>query len=297
MESNNYSDVMDTLLKEDGQKGSRILLETGTNELEILEFYIDSETAESDPDEKSTRHYFGVNVAKIKEVIEKPKLSNTKSSIDPSFLGTIPLRNIILPLIDIGIWLNYNKVDRDEDVIIVTEFSQTITGFLVSGVTNIHRVSWKDVMPPDKYISTFGIQSITGAVIIDDHLTQLIDLEHIITVLNPEASEALWKTSVKASQNYQVLIAEDSPTIGLMIKKNIEAAHMTVHLTRNGEEALEYLSDYKKRKDANPELEPKLDIVISDIEMPRMDGFTLTKNIKENPAIQLGNKMIWPKAQ
>ncbi len=278
MENNNYSDVMDTLLKSGSKDGSRILLETGTNELEILEFYIDSDSMDGGTDIKN-RHYFGVNVAKVREVIEKPVLSKTKSTVDPSFLGTIPLRDIILPIIDIGNWLNLDKKECNEDVIIVTEFSQAITGFLVSGVTNIHRISWTEVMPPHQYISSFGVQSITGVVNIDTHITQLLDLEHIITVLNPTESEESMKTTVKASKQYSVLIAEDSPTIGMMVKKNIEAANMKVTLTSNGAEALKFLQNLK-------EGQTDIDIVISDIEMPRMDGFTLTKNIKGDPNLK-----------
>ncbi len=277
MAKNNYSDVMDTLLG--GKDKSRILLETGTNELEILEFYIETLVGT-----ELVKNHFGVNVAKVREVIETKGLTFTKSSNNPCFRGTIPLRELILPLIDISKWLEMNKSENGEDLIIVTEFSKSVTGFIVSGVTSIHRVGWEEVMSPDKYTNSLGIQSIVGVVFIDDHITQLIDLEHIITSLNPETTENMMQTTVKADKKYKVLIAEDSPSIGMMIKKNIEDSNMEVHLEQNGALALKYLkSKIALAEKENKDITEYVHIVISDIEMPQMDGFTFTKNVKEDP--------------
>ncbi len=277
MAKNNYSDVMDTLLG--GKDKSRILLETGTNELEILEFYIETLVGT-----ELVKNHFGVNVAKVREVIETKGLTFTKSSNNPCFRGTIPLRELILPLIDISKWLEMNKSENGEDLIIVTEFSKSVTGFIVSGVTSIHRVGWEEVMSPDKYTNSLGIQSIVGVVFIDDHITQLIDLEHIIASLNPETTKNMMQSTVKADKKYKVLIAEDSPSIGMMIKKNIEDSNMEVHLEQNGALALKYLkSKIALAEKENKDITEYVHIVISDIEMPQMDGFTFTKNVKEDP--------------
>jgi len=277
MAKDNYSDVMDTLLG--GKDKNRILLETGTNELEILEFYIETLVGT-----ELVKNYFGVNVAKVREVIETKGLTFTKSSNNPSFRGTIPLRELILPLIDISKWLEMNKSENSEDLIIVTEFSKTVTGFIVSGVTSIHRVGWEEVMSPDKYTNSLGIQSIVGVVFIDDHITQLIDLEHIIASLNPETTKNMMQSTVKANKKYKVLIAEDSPSIGMMIKKSIEDSNMEVHLEQNGALALKYLkSKIALAEKENKDITEYVHIVISDIEMPQMDGFTFTKNVKEDP--------------
>jgi len=277
MAKDNYSDVMDTLLG--GKEKSRILLETGTNELEILEFYIETLVGT-----ELVKNHFGVNVAKVREVIETKGLTFTESSNNPCFRGTIPLRELILPLIDISKWLEMNKSENGEDLIIVTEFSKTVTGFIVSGVTSIHRVGWEEVMSPDKYTNSLGIQSIVGVVFIDNHITQLIDLEHIIASLNPEATGNMMQSTVKADKKYKVLIAEDSPSIGMMIKKSIEDSNMEVHLEQNGALALKYLkSKIALAEKENKDITEYVNIVISDIEMPQMDGFTFTKNVKEDP--------------
>ncbi len=277
MAKDNYSDVMDTLLG--GKDKNRILLETGTNELEILEFYIETLVGT-----ELVKNHFGVNVAKVREVIETKGLTFTKSSNNPSFRGTIPLRELILPLIDISKWLEMNKSENGEDLIIVTEFSKSVTGFIVSGVTSIHRVGWEEVMSPDKYTNSLGIQSIVGVVFIDDHITQLIDLEHIIASLNPETTKNMIQSTVKANKKYKVLIAEDSPSIGMMIKKSIEDSNMEVHLEQNGALALKYLkSKIALAEKENKDITEYINIVISDIEMPQMDGFTFTKNVKEDP--------------
>ena len=277
MAKDDYSQVMDTLLG--GGDKNRILLETGTNELEILEFYIETGSGT-----EIIKNYFGVNVAKVREVIETTGLTFTDSSVNTCFRGTIPLRELILPLIDISIWLEMDKPESDEELIIVTEFSKTVTGFIVSGVTSIHRFGWEDVMSPDKYTNTLGVQSVVGVVFVDDHITQLIDLEHIISSLNPEAMANMMKSSVKAKKKYKILIAEDSPSIGMMVKKNLEASNLEVHLEQNGGLALKYLKKLiEQSKKENKDITEYVNAIVSDIEMPQMDGFSFTKNIKEDP--------------
>ena len=139
---------------------SEILLEVGTNELEILEFYVDEVKA----DGSSERIYFGMNVAKVREVIESPNLSRSDHAPHPSFLGTIPLREHILPVIDLSVWLGLERPLNKDDLVIVTEFSQSLNGFLVSGVTEIHRLGWDDVKPPVSFISQFTKAALIGTV-------------------------------------------------------------------------------------------------------------------------------------
>ncbi|MBV6340700.1 chemotaxis protein [Candidatus Magnetobacterium casense] len=263
---------------------SQILLETGTNEFEILEFYI---YEQSSVDTTTQAVYFGMNVAKVMQVIESPNLEQKDYSQNPCFLGTIPLRNLIVPVIDLSEWLGIERVRTDNEIVIITEFSQSVQGFLVSGVTEIHRVVWKDVIPPNEFINRIGSSSIVGMVIKDDHFIQLLDLEHIISDLNPESTEEMWQTSVRAQKNYIALIADDSPTIRLMLKKNLQIANFSTHIVNNGEEALVYLKQIaQKASDEGRDISEFVNIVISDIEMPQLDGFTLTRNIKEDPRLK-----------
>ncbi len=257
-----------------------ILLETGTNEFEMLEFYIDSQSI----DDEECNNFFGMNVAKVMEVIESPNLESKNYAVDPCFLGTIPLRNLVLPVIDLSVWLGMERKKRQHENIIVSQFSNSIQGFLVSGVVEIHRLNWQQLIPPGKYIRQLKTKSIIGMVDRGDYFIQLLDLEHIVTTLNPKSSEDLWKTTVQASEEYLVLVADDSPTIRKILEKNLTNANFRVDVVNNGQEAWNYLTEVKNRaRDENVSVEQLLDIIICDIEMPLMDGFTVTKNIKMDP--------------
>ena len=262
-----------------------ILLETGTNEFEMLEFFID-ETIEG----KSTpeRLFFGMNVAKVVEVIESPNLKNRDHAVNPSFLVTIPLRDKVLPVIDMSVWLGIKRKKHAHENIIVSQFSNTIQGFLVSGVIEIHRLTWKDLIPPGKFIRHMKTKSIIGMVDAKEYFIQLLDLEYIVTDLNPNSTENAWKTTVKASKRYRVLVADDSPTIRKMVEKNLTNSNFEVNMVDNGEEAYTFLTKLKQKADTeNRSISEYLDIVISDIEMPLLDGFTLTKRIKQDPELQI----------
>jgi len=261
-----------------------ILLETGTNEFEILEFFIDEKLS----NEKSTeRNCFGVNVAKVVEVIESPNLEVKDYAVNPCFLGTIPLRNIVLPVIDLSVWLGLERDKHGHENIIVTEFSQSVQGFLVSGVVDIHRLNWKDLIPPGEFIRRMNTKSIIGVVDKEDHFIQLLDLEHIVSDLNPKSAEDLCKTTVRSSKEYRALVAEDSPTIQEMLDKNLKNSNFQVKLVGNGEEAFKFLTDLKEQAKAeNKKVKDFLEVVISDIEMPLLDGFTLTKKIKKDEELQ-----------
>lgn len=260
-----------------------ILLETGTNEFEMLEFYIDEEIVKTDEPE---RNFFGMNVAKVVEVIEAPDLENKEYAVNPCFLGTIPLRDLILPVVDLSVWLGMQRRRVPHENIIVTRFSNSVQGFLVSGVVEIHRLTWKELIPPGKFIQKMNTKSIIGMVKTGDHFTQLLDLEHIVSDLNPTLAEETWKTSVRADRNYTALVADDSPTIRKMLEKNLTGANFKTRVVDNGEEAFKHLADLKSRaEDENRDIREYLDIVISDIEMPLLDGFTLTKKIKEDSCL------------
>ena len=258
-----------------------ILLETGTNEFEMLEFYIEIGSAADQPGENN---YFGMNVAKVMEVIESPpKLEPKDYAVNPCFLGTIPLRNLVLPVIDLSIWLGMERVRRGHENIIVTQFSNSIQGFLVSGVVEIHRLNWQQLIPPGKLIRQMDTKSIIGMVDKGEYFIQLLDLEHIISTLNPKSVEDLWSTSVRAEREYKALVADDSPTIRKILDKNLTEANFKVTLVNNGEDAIQYLNQIKSDLQAGDALGDKLDVIICDIEMPLLDGFTLTKRIKEDP--------------
>ncbi|MBC18115.1 Response regulator receiver modulated CheW protein [Pseudodesulfovibrio profundus] len=255
-----------------------ILLETGTNELEILEFYI-VETLE---DGKEVKNYFGINVAKVMQVIETPNLEPPESAPHPSFMGTIPLRDLILPVLDLSVWLQLNMPKTERDIVIVTEFSKSVTGFLVSGVTEIHRVGWGEVIPPTSVISQ-TTDAIVGLVDKGDYFVQLLDLETILTQLQPKGAQS----SFVAEAGITALVADDSATIRMMIEKSLKDANIEPIITNNGDEALRKIMKLKEKAESEgKDITEYVDLVVSDIEMPLMDGFSLTKNIKEDPVLQ-----------
>jgi len=261
-----------------------ILLDTGTNELEILEFHIDSDAG---PDDPSVRHSFGVNVAKVMEVIESPGLEPLPGATHPSFRGIIPLRSHILPVIDLAVWLSITKSPAPLDNVIVTEFSKAVTGFVVSGVTGIHRVGWPEVIPPDNYMPKTGVQAIIGLVERDGHFIQLLDLETIIADLSPSADQSDDAPAFVTTRELKALVADDSATIRLMLKKSLTRAGITPTIASNGQEALETARALARQAQAEGRpIQDFLDIVISDIEMPLMDGFTLTKNLKHDAVLR-----------
>ncbi|AMK11386.1 MAG: chemotaxis protein [Pseudodesulfovibrio sp.] len=256
-----------------------ILLETGTNELEILEFYINEIRK---PGEDPVPNFFGINVAKVMQVIETPNLEPPESAPHPSFMGTIPLRDLILPVLDLSVWLELDMPKTERDIVIVTEFSKSVTGFLVSGVTEIHRVGWGEVIPPSSIIST-NTDAIVGLIDKGDYFVQLLDLETILSQFEPDDGVQM----AVSAHEYKVLVADDSATIRAMIKSNLAEANFKPLITNNGDEALRTILNLKaKAEEEGKDITEYVDLVISDIEMPLMDGFSLTKNIKQDPVLR-----------
>ncbi|MBC16656.1 MAG: chemotaxis protein CheV [Desulfovibrio sp.] len=260
-----------------------ILLETGTNELEIIEFFIHETSGDS-----IETHYFGVNVAKVLEVVEAPEgLTGSEAAVHPSFLGTIPLRDLILPVVDLSVWLDVDKAKDENEPIIVTEFNGMITGFLVSGVTQIHRVNWAEVEPPSKYFAKMESNCITGTVKINDRFVLMLDLEQVLADLDESGNTQAQLSDVVSDERYRALVADDSTSVRELLRKNFSNANFEIEVVGDGAEAWEKLSKIKAivQEQGGSPLD-YLDVVVSDVEMPQMDGYTLTRRIKEDPILK-----------
>jgi len=265
---------------------TNILLESGTNELEIVEFYLD-EGRETD----DYRGYYGINVAKVLEIIQMPALTEMPEAAHDSVLGAFNLRNEIIPLIDLARWLKKDRVQNEDPKIIVTEFNQTKSAFLVSGVTRIHRINWNRIEAPTGYISSLTANSITGVIKFPNRIVFILDMEKICANLNPDApliQEPAEKVKQEIVQKkIKTLVVDDSTMARKMISGILGKAGFTVHSVENGEIAWKYLQSLKvKSQKSNKPLQDYVDIVISDIEMPAMDGHSLTRNIKEDPMLK-----------
>lgn len=262
-----------------------ILLESGTNELEIVEFFLD----EDDDNGEVYRGYYGVNVAKVLEIIRMPKVTELPDTQDESILGAFNLRSHVIPLVDLGRWLGKKLAKTDEPKkVIVTEFNEVTTSFMVSGVNRIHRISWDEVEPPNDYVSQVSNTTITGIITIEDRIVFILDLEKIVAELNPVLSLRLDEAVTWGSEiRYRALIADDSNLIREMLKDLMQKANFEVEAVNNGREAWERLTELKNRAtEENKNITDYVQAVITDIEMPSMDGLNLCKRIKEDPQLR-----------
>jgi two-component system chemotaxis response regulator CheV len=277
-----------------------ILLEAGTNELEIVEFYLEEESIDNDTTElnqadsdqegtiKSRKGYYGVNVAKVLEIIRMPDITEMPEVSHNSVMGAFNLRSRIIPLLDLSKWLKKKRVENEPPKVIVTEFNQVTSAFMVSGVTRIHRISWEDVEAPNKYVSALSCDSITGVVKLDERIVFILDLERIVSELNPDMRLKFDDNVVfDGESGYKALIADDSPLIREMIRDMLGQAGFRVEKTNNGKECWDRLQEIKETAALdNRPITDYVQVLVSDIEMPLMDGHHLTKRIKEDPVLK-----------
>lgn len=266
---------------------TNILLEAGTNELEIVEFYLEEDAGPNSP---PYRGYYGVNVAKVLEIIRMPKVTELPEVQNPCILGAFNLRSSIIPLVDLALWLDkVSHKAEEQPKTIVTEFNGVTTAFMVSGVNRIHRISWEEVESPNKYVAAVSNNTVIGVVKLEGRIVFLLDLEKIVANLNPKLGLRLddLGDDYDRSERRRALVADDSALIREMLRDLLEKANFDVEVVDNGREAWERLQDIKN-KSASEErpITDFVQVMVSDIEMPMMDGHNLTKRIKEDPALK-----------
>ena len=251
---------------------TNILLESGTNELEILEF-------------KIADNHYGINVAKIREILlyqPVTPLPNTHPCIEGIFMP----RDTMISVINLRKCLNLPENPDTDGLFIITNFNKLNTAFHVDEVLGIHRVSWKDIIKPDSTINAEDTAVSTGVIKLQDKLVVILDFEKIVSDINPE-------TGLKVSDmdNYQgrdrssspILIAEDSPLLSKLICECLrKAGYTNLIVNTNGQEAWDKLVEMTK----NGTVLDDVHLIITDIEMPLMDGHRLTKLVKENDTMK-----------
>jgi len=266
---------------------THILLESGGNELEIIEFYIEEEL----PDGKPYCGFFAMNVAKVLEIIRLPEVTSVPSKHDKAVLGTFNLRGRVLPLVDLAAWLGKATKANDAPKVIVSEFSGVVTAFLVSGVTRIHRITWSQVEPPGQHVQNYSRSSITGVVRIDEHILFILDMEKIVASMDPHhATTHFQADQVEIDEadahKFHLLVVDDSSALLHLIRDTLTKAGYSVTTASNGREAWECLQNlYAQAQAEGVPITEKLHVVISDIEMPEMDGHTLTKKIRADSGL------------
>ncbi|MDR1777642.1 MAG: chemotaxis protein [Desulfovibrio sp.] len=257
---------------------THILLETGTNELEIVEFYVNLDGYEA---------HYGLNVAKVVEIGRRQHVTSMPEMPHPAVLGAFSHRNgRIVPLIDMARYLGSAAISNEDAKVIVTEFNTVCTAFLVSGVNRIYRLSWTAVEAPGNFLQNVSQSSVTGVVRLEDRVVFLLDLEAIVAELNPtmairfDADE----TTAPRERTYNILHVDDSSSIrSLVLDLLTREGYFKLEQRVNGLEAWNYLQQVRAKCEQNGESPTKyLQGVITDIEMPSMDGLALCKHIKED---------------
>lgn len=246
-----------------------ILLESGTNELEILEFRVG-------------KNLYGINVAKIREILSY-QVPTPIPNADTRIEGIFMPRDEIISVIDLAECLGMPHSDEtNTDMYIITNFNQLNAAFHVSSVQGIHRVSWSEIIKPDSTVNAAGTGMATGIVRIDGKLIIILDFEKIVSEINPETGLKISDVEHmhgRGRNESPILIAEDSPLLSKMIVNCLEQAGYTnLTTTDNGQECWDKLNEYHK----SGNLDDKVACVITDIEMPQMDGHRLTKLIKSD---------------
>ncbi|MCR5398697.1 MAG: chemotaxis protein [Lachnospiraceae bacterium] len=247
---------------------SKILMESGTNELEVLEFNVSGNS-------------YGINVAKIKEIIPYQPVTPVPNS-HPSIEGIFMPRDIMITAIDLRNCLQ-RGTSEPGGLFIVTNFNNLDIAFHVDAVLGIHRVSWTEITKPNETVSTVDESISTGIIKINNKLVIILDFEKILSDINPETGLKVEEVDLieKNSKRNEkaILIAEDSVLLNKMIVESLKkAGYVQLIHTANGQEAYDVIQDCKRKGT----LKEDIQCVITDIEMPMMDGHRLTKLIKSD---------------
>lgn len=250
-----------------------ILLESGTNELEIVEFEV-------------ANNKFGINVIKVKEIIQPIQVTFIPHA-HPHVEGIIQLRGEVLPVVDMLRVLGIQNTERNpQQKYIVAEFNKQRVVFHVDNVTQIHRISWDQIeKPSDMYQG--GTSQVIGVIKQNEQMILLLDFEKIMVDINPDSGisvESVKKLGKRDRSEKRILIAEDSPLLRKLLFDTMnEAGYVNVEFFENGRDAYEYLESLVKN---GGDVNEHIQLVVTDIEMPQMDGHHLTRKIKEHPSLQ-----------
>jgi two-component system chemotaxis response regulator CheV len=245
----------------------------GQNRLELLLFKL------------SNNQVYGINVFKVKEVLQCPKLTNMPN-LHKVVRGIAHIRGGTISIMDLSMATGQKALqDIDNCFVIITEYNMAVQGFLVSSVERIVNMKWEDIHPPP---SGTGKESyLTAVTEIDGRLVEIIDVEKVLSEVSPmieDISEGVVdEETVKQGVDKHVLIVDDSGIARKQIKRCVETLGVETTTLNDGRQALNYLLDIVE---SGEDVTKKLLMVISDIEMPEMDGYTLTAEIRANPRLQ-----------
>ncbi len=251
---------------------TNILLESGTNELEVLEFVING-------------NHYGINVEKVREILPYQEITPVPNS-HPCIEGIFMPRGEIITVIDLFQTLGFPNNDKKNNFLIITNFNNLNIAFDVQSVLGINRVSWSDVIKPDATVSGPGTGIATGIIKKLKNLLIILDFERIVEGICPETSlkvSQLEGFETRERNEIPILVAEDSLMLCKLIQDSLnKAGYNKLTIKNNGQEAWDYLVELKK----NNGVEYGAKCIITDIEMPQMDGHHLIKLIRETEGLK-----------
>ena len=255
------------------QERDKILLESGTNEIEVMKFTVQGE-------------FYGINVAKVQEIIMSSKVKPMPHA-HPSVEGIFKPRDTLITVINLSHYLSGEMAEKTpRDLFIITNFNRMTVAFRVQSIEEISRISWKAIQKPDKTLAN-GVESITtGIAQCEDQLVSILDFEKIVAEISPETTiqvSEVESLGVRPINNSPIMVVEDSVLLRRMIDDSLERAGFTqISNFNSGQEAWNYLRSISE----DPALYQKVNLIITDIEMPEMDGHRLTKLVKEHPNLK-----------
>ena len=254
------------------EHNSGILLESGTNEIEIMEFTIDG-------------NLYGINVAKVREIIMSAPVK-TMPHAHAAVEGIFKPRDIVITVVDLPRYLGVEKEKTSKDLFIVTNFNKMYIAFRVHTVVGISRISWMDIHKPDKTVSGGSDGVATGIAQCGENLVTILDFERIVAEIAPETTiqvEEIDRMGPRSRSNEPIWIAEDSILLSKMIRDCLnKAGYANLRMFPNGRELWEALNALPQ----GDRLADQVALIITDIEMPQMDGHRLTKLVKSSSRFQ-----------
>ncbi|MDZ7888216.1 MAG: chemotaxis protein [Pseudomonas sp.] len=245
----------------------------GENRLEILMFRL------------AGRQLFAINVFKVQEVLQLPKLTLIPQR-HPYVCGVVNLRGQTLPVIDLSQAIGMRPIVPGENsTIIVTEYNRSVQAFLVGGVDRILNLNWESILPPP---GGAGRQHyLTAITKVDDQIVEVIDVEKVLAEISPMSSkvsaEKLGDPLLEKARGREVLLVDDSNVALTQLKETMAQLQIRTHVASDGLKALKLLQLWA---DSGVNMQEKLLMVITDAEMPEMDGYRLTTEIRSDPRLK-----------
>lgn len=252
---------------------NNILLESGTGELEVIEFIANG------------NHYV-INVVKVKEVIAMPKNGlTTLPDPKPEIAGLILCRDEILTLIDLKYILSKKMTKNLGDKVIVCEFNKIKVSFNIDDIVGVHRIKWSEIRKPDD-LSENSLA--VGNILLNEKVLIMLDFEKIVTDICPSvgiSEDKLIEVDYKDRSDIKLVLADDSALIRKLLKETLtKAGFKNLRIFDDGQQALDYLQGLVEKYGEN--FRKYAEILITDIEMPQLDGLTLTRKIKEDEILK-----------